>query len=159
HAGRLFDGRNAALQTDVDVVIVHGRIARVAAHDDALHGGQVVDASGDTVMPGLFDMHARLDPAYGVALGRSHLAYRIASVRDPEIGAYVGAELRESFDRGVRPGPRVFIGGDRLDRVRVVEPGGVAVPSDEQLERELDRAALMGVDLYNAAPRLPRRFV
>ena len=159
HAGRVFDGRSAVVQTDADILIVHGRIAKVTGHDDAMHDGRVIDAGSDTVMPGLIDMHAHLDPAYGSALGRILLAYGITSVRDPEIGAYVGAELRESFDRGVRPGPRVFIGGDRFDRVRVVEVGGVAVSSDEQLERELDRSARIGIDLFNAAARLPRRYL
>ena len=74
----------------------------------------MIDASDETVMPGLIDMHAHLDPGYGDALGRLLLAYGITSIRDPEGTAITSLEQRESYDAGRRVGPRVFLGGDPL---------------------------------------------
>jgi Tol biopolymer transport system component len=74
HAGRLWDGRSDALRTDVDIVVEGTRIVTVAPHRAALHTGTVVDASGDTVIPGLIEIHAHLSTGYGQALGLAFLA-------------------------------------------------------------------------------------
>jgi imidazolonepropionase-like amidohydrolase len=109
-------------------------------------------------MPGLVDMHAHLDDGYGGNFGRVWLAYGITSLRIPSINPYAGLEQREAFDAGRRPGPRVFLAGDPFDGARVYYPGGVSVTSDEQLDRELDRASALGVDFFKTYVRLPDRF-
>jgi imidazolonepropionase-like amidohydrolase len=85
------------------------------------------------------------------------LAYGITSLRIPSINPYAGLEQREAFDAGRRPGPRVFLAGDPFDGARVYYPGGVSVTSDEQLDRELDRASALGVDFFKTYVRLPDR--
>ena len=108
-------------------------------------------------MPGLIEMHAHLDDGYGENFGRVWLAYGITSLRIPSINPYAGLEQREAFDAGRRPGPRVFLAGDPFDGARVYYPGGVSVTSDEQLDRELDRASALGVDFFKTYVRLPDR--
>jgi imidazolonepropionase-like amidohydrolase len=49
------------------------------------------------------------------------------------------------------------VAGDPFDGVRVYYPGGVSVTSDEQLDRELDRASALGVDFFKTYVRLPDR--
>ena len=49
------------------------RIRQVEPHRDDLHRGTVVDASGQTVLPGLIESHTHLSKGYGEALG-PHLA-------------------------------------------------------------------------------------
>src|SRR5262245_32784341 len=157
HAGHLFDGTTDGVRGESDIVIEGGIIREVSGHRTDLHDGSVVDASDETVMPGLIEMHAHLDETYGANFGRVWLAYGITSLRIPAIDPYAGLEQREAFDAGRRPGPRVFIAGDPFDGVRLYYPGGVSITSDEQLDRELDRAGTLGVDFFKTYVRLPDR--
>jgi len=155
HAGALFDGRTPELRRDIDVVVDRGRIQSVEPHQDASHVGQVIDSSNDTVMPGLIDMHARLDNGYGEALGRLLLAYGVTSVRDSETTAFAGLEQRESYDAGRRIGPRVFLSGDPLTGARVYDAGEAPVTSDQQLQKVLERGSGLGLDFFSTYARLP----
>jgi Tol biopolymer transport system component len=85
HAGHVLDGVLEALHGESDIIVERGVIRSVQAHRDDLHGGMVVDAGSETVMPGLVDMHAHLDDAYGGNVGRIWLAYGITSVRIPSL--------------------------------------------------------------------------
>src|SRR5262249_53225344 len=82
-------------------------------------------------------------------------AWGVTSVRIPAINPFAGIELREAFDAGRRPGPRVFIAGDPFDGTRIYYPGGVSVPSAEALEGPLNRAAAFGLDFFKTYVRLP----
>jgi len=157
HAGHVLDGVLDATRGESDIVIESGVIRSIEGHRDSLHTGAVVDASNEVVMPGLIEMHAHLDDGYGQNFGRVWLAYGITSLRIPSINPYAGLEQREAFDAGRRPGPRVFLAGDPFDGSRVYYPGGVAVTSEEQLDRELDRASALGVDFFKTYVRLPDR--
>ncbi len=77
----VFDGKSQELLRDVDIKVDRGRIRSVEPHRDDLHVGRVIDASTETVMPGLIDMHAHLESGYGEALGRLWLWYGITTVR------------------------------------------------------------------------------
>jgi Tol biopolymer transport system component/imidazolonepropionase-like amidohydrolase len=158
HAGRVLDGVFEGLRDSSDIVVESGIISEVSAHRDDLHDGSVVDAGDETVMPGLFDMHARLSREYGSAFGRVWLAYGITSVRLRGINPYEGLELRESFDSGRRPGPRVFMSGESFDGARVFDAGSLSITSDEQLDLALDRATTLGLDFFSTDVRLPNRF-
>jgi Tol biopolymer transport system component/imidazolonepropionase-like amidohydrolase len=157
HAGHVFDGILEALRGESDIIVERGVIRSIEGHRDELHTGNVVNATAETVMPGLIEMHAHLDDGYGGNFGRVLLAYGITSVRIPSINPYVALEQREAFDAGRRLGPRVFSAGDSLDGARVSEPGAVAVTEDSQLEPALDRASALGVDFFQTGMRLPDR--
>jgi len=157
HAGHVLDGVFEGLRDESDIVIENGIITELSAHRDELHRGDVVQADSETVMPGLVEMHAHLSREYGSSFGRVWLAYGITSLRIPAINAYDGLELRESFEAGRRPGPRVFIAGDPFDGARVYYPGGVSVTSDEQVDHELERATALGFDFLKTYVRLPDR--
>jgi len=158
HAGQMFDGTVDGLSGETDIVIERGIIREIAGHRDDLHVGAVVDASEETVLPGLIEMHAHLDADYGSSFGRLWLAYGITSLRIPAVNPYDGLEQREAFDAGRRPGPRVFLAGDPFDGVRIYYPGGVSVTTEEQVDRELDRAQTLGMDFFKTYVRLPDRF-
>jgi Tol biopolymer transport system component/imidazolonepropionase-like amidohydrolase len=157
HVGHVLDGVLEAMRGQSDIVIEAGVIRSIEEHRDELHTGAVVDAANEYVMPGLIEMHAHLDDGYGGDFGRVWLAYGITSLRIPSINPYAGLEQREAFDAGRRPGPRLFIAGDPFDGVRVYYPGGASVTSDDQLDRELDRASALGVDFFKTYVRLPDR--
>src|SRR4029077_3609805 len=73
HAGRFWNGRSDALQTNVDIVVDGNRIKSVEPHKDGQHVGTVIDASNETVIPGLIEIHTHLSKDFGEALGRIFL--------------------------------------------------------------------------------------
>jgi Tol biopolymer transport system component/imidazolonepropionase-like amidohydrolase len=158
HAGRLIDNVVEAVRSEVDLVIEDGRIRDISPHRPELHTGTVLDASNEVIVPALIETHAHLDPDYGEKFGRIWLAYGITAVRIPAINPYAGLELREAIESGRRIGPRIFIAGDPFDGARVYYPGGISITSDAQLDRELDRAQALDVDLFKTYVRLPDRY-
>ncbi len=155
HAGRLFDGKSAAYQRDVDVVIEGQRIKEIVAHNQSLHTGNVIDASDKTVIPGLFEMHGHQAITGGEKLGRTWLAFGITSVREPGTDPYDGAERREAWAAGQRPGPRNFFSGRLLDGNRVYYAIAESVGSEAHLDLALERARVLEYDFIKTYVRLP----
>jgi Tol biopolymer transport system component/imidazolonepropionase-like amidohydrolase len=165
HAGRLFDGRatGPALserqrvegRENVDIVIDGNRITRVEPHRADLHKGTVIDASANTVLPGLIESHAHLSKGYGEPLGRIWLSFGITSVRNPASNAYEGQEDREAIESGVRIGPRVFTTGEPFDGTRIYYPGGTALDGGAQIAAQFARAQKLDFDLIKTYVRLP----
>lgn len=162
HAGRLWDGVSPAVQTDVDITVVGNRIAKIEPHRDSAHQGsgiQVIDASGLTVAPGLFEMHTHQfwavhDYGYGGRLGRLSLAYGITSTRSVGDDAYRAVAGREALRSGARVGPRYFATGGPLDGTRVYYNVMRSITSQEQFELELQRAWALDYDILKTYVRL-----
>ena len=155
HAGRLIDGRQHDARADVDVVIEGHRIRSVEPHRSELHAGNVVDASGLSVMPGLIEAHGHLLKEDGTLFGRVHLAYGITTVRSPGGVPYEGVEDRESLESGRRIGPRVFMTGYLLDGGRPYYPIATTAPTEAVVDMELARADRLEYDLLKTYVRLP----
>jgi imidazolonepropionase-like amidohydrolase len=117
--GRLFDGTGAAIG-DADVAVEDGVIADVGS---GLDGDELVDMSGSTLLPGLFDTHVHV--MFGSVdiwrLLQTPFSYRfydairnleatlrvgITTVRDAG-GADLG--VKQALDDGIIRGPRVQI--------------------------------------------------
>jgi Tol biopolymer transport system component/imidazolonepropionase-like amidohydrolase len=157
HAGRMFDGKTAALRANVDIVIRDNRIEQVVDHRADLHAGRVVDAGADVVMPGLIEMHTHLSPDFGERLGRIWLAYGITAVRNPASDGFEALEQKESIGSGVRRGPRVFATGGPFDGSRIYYAGGVPLSGGGQLPQELLKTTALGYDLVKTYVRLDDR--
>lgn len=156
HAGRLVDMKGPESRTDVDIVIEGNRIRSVEPHSASRHvGGQVVDASNLTVMPGLIDWHTHLQPDFGEAQGRAFLAFGVTTVQSPGGVPYEAVEERESVDANLRAGPRVYSTGYLLEYQRVYYKMGIALSSPAHLEMELQRAKVLQYDLLKSYVRLP----
>lgn len=156
HAGRLVDGRSATARREMDVIIDGNRIRQVVPHSDANHrSGHVVDASAQTVMPGLIEFHTHLQKDLGAASNRAYLAFGITTVRSPGGTPYEAVEDREAVDAGVRPGPRLFTTGYLLEWNRTYYKMAVAISSVSHLELELERAKALQHDLLKSYVRMP----
>ncbi|MBI1874101.1 MAG: PD40 domain-containing protein [Acidobacteria bacterium] len=156
HAGRLFDGREATLRQNVDITIEGNRIKAVEAHSEQAHRrGPLIDASAETVMPGLTEMHAHLGKGFGESLGRLWLSYGITTVRNPATNPFEGIEDREAVEAGTRIGPRVFSTGNPFDGTRIYYAGGTSLDGGAELPLELERANRLGYDLVKTYVRLP----
>jgi imidazolonepropionase-like amidohydrolase len=141
HAGRLVDPGAARVLTDQRIRIVAGKIAAVMPWREA-DGPAAVDWSGETVLPGLIDLHTHLadgaidgdgsDPAgplkesesrtilKGAKAALIELRSGFTTVRD--VGVYRGLTdiaLRDAINAGEVEGPRMFVAGGYI-----TVPGG-----------------------------------
>ena len=141
HAGRLVDPAAGKVLTDQRIRIVDGKIASVVPWRDA-DGPAAIDWSGETVLPGLIDLHTHLadgaidpnesDPAaplkrseartilMGAKAASIELRSGFTTVRD--VGVYRGLTdiaLRDSINAGEVEGPRMFVAGGYI-----TTPGG-----------------------------------
>jgi imidazolonepropionase-like amidohydrolase len=99
------------------LVIRDGRISCIGAAaacrtpDDA----RTIDARGKWVIPGLVDAHVHISEDDQPGIGALYLAFGITSVRDT--GGYPERlrAMRQSFDSGAEPGPRIFMAARPLD--------------------------------------------
>jgi Tol biopolymer transport system component len=159
HAGALWDGAHEAVRRDVDILVENNRIASIAPHSDAAHAGvAVVDASGLTVTPGLFEMHNHQQmrsKLLGDRQGRMWLAFGVTSTRSPGDPVYRAIEDRESLASGARIGPRLFTTGEMLEGSRLMWAFSRPVESKDQLAIELSRAKDLEYDLIKTYMRFP----
>jgi Tol biopolymer transport system component/imidazolonepropionase-like amidohydrolase len=156
HAGRLFDGKNEKLLTNMDLIVEDSRIKSILPHQANYPASyQKIDASNLTIMPGLFETHAHLDAQFGEKTGRIWLAYGITSVREPGSDPYDAVEQRESWHSGKRPGPFHFLTGALTDGGRIYYNMATAIGSEEQLNLELNRGKSLGYDLIKTYVRMP----
>jgi Tol biopolymer transport system component len=159
HAGRFWDGKGPEVRTNVDVLVVNNRIKTISAHNDAAHKtDRVVDASNQTVIPGLWEAHTHewmSGKPYGDRLGRLWLAYGVTTLHSQGDPAYRAVETREVFASGARPGPRFFATGEAIDGERVYYNFMRPTTSEEQLKIELSRAEALGYDSLKTYVRLP----
>ncbi|WP_027943714.1 metal-dependent hydrolase family protein [Amycolatopsis taiwanensis] len=124
--GHVFDGTGAPPQP-ADVAVEEGRIVAVGT---GLDGDDVVDCTGSTVLPGLFDCHVHLmvnglDPEgwratpfslpffQAVHTMRATLAVGITTVRDA-CGADLGLQVAQQ--QGLIRGPRTFLSIEQLSQ-------------------------------------------
>jgi Tol biopolymer transport system component len=159
HAGKLVDMKSPAARSNVDIVIDGNKITSVVPHADGNHAAgntvQMIDASAETVMPGLMEFHSHLQPDYGESQGRAWLAFGVTTVRSPGNTPYEAVEEREANEAGVRPGPRVYGTGYLMEWQRVYYKMGIAISSVAQFEMELQRAKVLQHDLIKSYVRLP----
>lgn len=150
-AGRLVDVESGAVLTGQCILTEGERIVRVEPCGQAPEGATRVDWSAFTVLPGLIDLHTHLadtgssadladplktSPVDTVLIGahnaRVTLEAGFTTVRD--VGTYRGltdVALRNAINKGLVPGPRMFVAGAYL-----THPGGGGelngvVPNDQ----------------------------
>ena len=161
YAGRLWDGRGEAVRSNVDIVIANHRIQSIEPHRDRSQSdadAKIVDASGLTVVPGIWETHEHefiSGKFYGDRLGRLWLAYGITTAESQGDPDYRAAETRESFGAGARVGPRFLASGEAIDGERVYYNFMRPTMSDAQLDLELSRAQALDYDLLKTYVRLP----
>tara|TARA_X000000950_G_scaffold282446_1_gene381277 strand:- start:198 stop:1604 length:1407 start_codon:yes stop_codon:yes gene_type:complete len=117
----------AAMQTERSVVIRGAKIAGIypALSGAAATAPNVVDASGQFLIPGLWDMHVHFlyDPELTEPMADLFLQYGVTSVRDTGGNLNELVALRERLLQRSRPAPRVYFSGPLLDGRFVVYDG------------------------------------
>jgi imidazolonepropionase-like amidohydrolase len=133
-AGHLVDTVNGRVLSDQVILVEDDRIVRVAP-SAALRipaDAAIIDLSGQTVLPGLIDMHDHLtgdhrfhgyeslgvsvprETLYGVLNARKTLMAGFTSVRNVGAGGYSDVALRDAINAGEIDGPRMRASGPAL---------------------------------------------
>jgi imidazolonepropionase-like amidohydrolase len=132
-AGKLIDVRGGRVLANQNILVQGDRIAQVGPDIPAPTGARVIDLSHSTVLPGLIDNHTHVllqahpTPAdYDEQLIKESIGYRtiratvsakialengFTAIRDLETeGAmYADVDVKTAVNRGVIPGPRMFV--------------------------------------------------
>jgi Tol biopolymer transport system component len=158
--GRLWDGFGPEYRRNVDVIIEGNRIADIvpsASRPPSGTNATFIDASGQTLIPGLIDMHTHRQMqgyCYGDRQGRLWLAMGITTTRSPGAPAYHMVEDREAIDAGLRIGPRHYGTGEAIDGSRIFYNFMRPVTDERQLELELQRAEALSYDMIKTYVRM-----
>src|SRR5581483_1957450 len=146
-AGRLIDVRAGKVLTNQNILIQGDRIMEVGPNVAAPAGAKVIDLGTSTVLPGLIDNHTHVllqahptPTDYDEQLIKESIAYRairatvsarialengFTTIRDLETeGAmYADVDVKTAINRGIIPGPRMFVA------TRALAPTGMYNPT------------------------------
>ena len=130
-ADRMIDVVAGKVVDHAVVVITDGRIASVGVQGQLRPpaGAEIIDLQGETLLPGLIDMHVHLDssPRYGgynylqftdsfwavvgVANAKADLEAGFTTVRDVGSQDFDSVAVMQAVDEGIIPGPRIVPAG------------------------------------------------
>jgi hypothetical protein len=147
----LFDAETASARPDSTVVVTGNKIAAVGADQQVAipAGAEIIDATGKTLMPGLWDMHVHLQPNDGLL----HMAAGVTSVRDMANDIDQLTAMQRRFDEGTEIGPRVLKAGFVDGRGPYQGPTKVFADSEQEAKDNIDRYAKLGyaqVKIYSS---------
>lgn len=157
---RVWDGVREQPADARDILVVDNRITEIRPHAQSSTNGDVriIDGSGMTVVPGLFDMHNHQQARskyLGDRQGRAWLAYGVTSTRSTGDQVYRALEDKESLASADRAGPRYFMTGEMFEGRSLEWEFARPVESEQQLALDLSRAQALGFDVIKTYVRFP----
>ena len=141
HDANLFDPETGTVRKGQTIVISGERVMSVAPSspsDRQAKGG--IDASGKTVIPGLWDMHAHVGPNDGLL----NLSVGVTSVRDLANDTDELEARRARIDKGEEIGTRIVAAGFMDGPGPYQGPTKVLVSTPEEVRAAVERYARLG---------------
>ncbi|MFA0963060.1 amidohydrolase family protein [Roseivirga sp. BDSF3-8] len=110
---KLYDPVSMSIQENMTVAVENNRISMVAPTSGATlpKDLKIIDGSGKTLLPGLFDMHTHISKSDGIL----HLAAGVTSVRDMGNTLQL-PELSKQFNENELLGPRLVVMAGFIDK-------------------------------------------
>jgi hypothetical protein len=151
--GNVFDSERGVVRPRTTVVIEGERITAVGPADSITSpaGAVVIDATGKTVIPGLWDMHTHLFLS-GEEAGLMQLAAGITTVRDMASDIDAALSHRERARLGAMLSPRIVLAGFIEGPGRWAGPSEVLVRTEDEARAWVARYDSLGykqIKLYN----------
>ena len=139
---RLFDSLTATAKEGQTVVIAGDRIQTVGPDAEVTPpaGAEIIDGSGQTLLPGLWDMHVHTGPTTGLL----NIASGVTSVRDMANDIDMLGRLRKQYDSGDAIGPRIFPCGFIDGRGPFQGPTKIFADTLEEARTAIDQYAALG---------------
>jgi len=158
---RVIDGTGAAARENQTVVLAKGKIESIgdAATAAVPSGAQVMDMTGDSVIPGLVGMHDHLfypmgDAIFGemgFSFPRMYLAAGVTTIRTGgALEPYTDLEIKKAIDAGRAPGPHMHVTGPYLEGVGSFAVQMHAITSPEDAVKTVNFWMDEGVDNFKA---------
>ncbi|ULQ57379.1 amidohydrolase family protein [Flavihumibacter rivuli] len=150
----IIDVRNGQLVKGMVVEIRDGRIASIGDPQmvERKYKGQVIDATGLYMMPGLWDNHMHFGGGDTLIeenkwLLPLYLAHGVTAVRDcaADISPSV-LQWRELINQGNLQGPRIFTSGPKLEGINSIWKGDLEVGTKAEMLTALDSLQKLKVD-------------
>lgn len=148
---RLFDSEQATIREDQMVVIQGERITRAGpfAAVSVPKDAEIVDGTGKTLVPGLFDMHAHAQAGDGIM----NIASGVTTVRDMGNDIDELRHLQDQWENGTAIGPRVWKTGFIDGHGPFQAPTGLYADTAEEAQAAVNRYADLGyiqIKLYSS---------
>jgi len=137
--GDLFDSDRGVVRPHTTVLVRNDRIVAVGPVDSVAipAGATVVDATGKTIMPGMWDMHGHMQAASQSSGSPMQLSFGITTVRDLGSDVDVAVANRDHAAAGTIAGPRELLSGF------IDGPGAWAGPTADIVRTEAEARALV----------------
>ncbi len=137
----VFDAESGKIIKDQNVVVTGNRIQSVGpASTVRASGAEVIDATGKTLLPGLWDMHTHVGDNDGLL----NLAAGVTTVRDLANDTDTLLARRKRIEEGKEIGTRIVIAGIIDGRGPFQGPTKVLVSTEEEARAAVDNYALLG---------------
>ena len=152
--GNLFDAESGVVRQGQTVVVLGDRIVAIGANDavPVPAGATVIDATGKTVMPGMWDMHSHLQVANQGSLSLIQLANGLTTIRDLAADVDVAVSQRDRERAGKLASPRVILGGFIEGPLAWAGPSAAIVSNEAEAVAWVRKYAELGykqIKLYN----------
>ena len=132
--GDVFDAEQGVMRPRQTIIVRDGRIESTgpAAEVSVPAGASTVDATGQTIVPGLYDMHAHAQFVSQTASAIWQLATGVTTLRDLAADLDVAVSQRDRAAAGTIVSPRMILGGF------IEGPGAWAGPSEALARTEAE---------------------
>jgi imidazolonepropionase-like amidohydrolase len=152
--GNLFDGESGTVRPNMTVVIRDGRISEVgpAASVQTPAGANVIDATGKTVMPGMWEMHTHVQLDNQSAGSLVQLAQGLTTARDMASDFDIATSQRDRERRGLLASPRLVLAGFIEGPGRWAGPSAMIATTEAEalaMIAKYDSAGYKQIKLYN----------
>ena len=152
--GDLFDSERGTVRARQSIVITGSRITAVGPADSVKvpSGATIIDATGRTVMPGMWDMHTHLHFTGETDAPLRQLAAGITTIRDVAADIDAAISQRARADSGTMLSPRVILAGFIEGPGAWAGPTGTLVRTEAEAREWVARYDSLGykqIKLYN----------
>jgi imidazolonepropionase-like amidohydrolase len=155
------DVSNGQLHPENTVVIERDRIVSVVVHGPTPPSGEVIDAHGRFLIPGLWDMHTHVFFDHTAADGKDlilplFVAFGITGVRDMGSALSPVLEARDAIAAHRLLGPRMVVSGPMLDGPTSSYKAAIAITTPASGRQAVDMLHNRGVDFIKVQSGVPR---